>query len=98
MLGGDTELHRELEQQLAAFKGSEAVLLFGSGFSCNVGVIPALTGENDVIFSDELNHASIVDGCRLSSAQVRVYRHCDLDNLESLLAQSQDNPNRMIVS
>ena len=63
-LAGDTDVHRELERELAEFKGTEAALLFGSGFACNVGVIAALTAAEDVIFSDALNHASIVDGAR----------------------------------
>ena len=66
-LAGDTDVHRELERELAEFKGTEAALLFGSGFACNVGVIAALTAAEDVIFSDALNHASIVDGARLGA-------------------------------
>ena len=81
-LAGDTELHQALERELAEFKGTEAALIFGSGFSCNVGVIAALTTADDVICSDSLNHASIVDGCRLSAARTAVYPHGDVAGLE----------------
>jgi glycine C-acetyltransferase/8-amino-7-oxononanoate synthase len=73
--------HRELESQLARFKGYEAALLFGSGYLANTGVIASLAGEGEVVFSDELNHASIIDGCRLSRAEIFVYRHGDLEHL-----------------
>ena len=78
----------ELEENLAEHKGTEAALVLGSGFLANVGVIPALAGRGDAIFSDPLNHASIVDGCRLSRADVHVYQHRDADHLESLLRGS----------
>lgn len=97
-LSGDTDLHRALERELADFNGTEAVLLFGSGFACNLGVIAALTGKGDTVCSDELNHASIVDGCRLSGAQVRVYPHGDVTSLESALAESSRSSKRMIVT
>jgi glycine C-acetyltransferase/8-amino-7-oxononanoate synthase len=74
-------LHRELEQELADFKGYEACVLMGSGFLANTGVIAALAGRGDVILSDALNHASIIDGCRQSRAETIVYDHCDLDAL-----------------
>jgi 8-amino-7-oxononanoate synthase len=97
-LAGDTTLHGALERELADFKGTEAALLFGSGFSCNSAVISALTEAGDVIISDELNHASIVDGCRLSPARVRVYRHGDLESLDAVLSESADAVKRMIVT
>jgi 8-amino-7-oxononanoate synthase len=81
LISGNMEPHRRLEQHLAAFKGYEAALLFGSGYLANTGVIAALAGRGEVVFSDELNHASIVDGCRLSRAETFVYRHGDLDHL-----------------
>lgn len=84
---GNTELHRQLEQRLAAFKGTEAALVFNSGYAANLGVISALMGRGDVIFSDELNHASIIDGCRLSRAEVVVYRHNNMDDLEQKLRE-----------
>jgi 8-amino-7-oxononanoate synthase len=81
LICGNMEPHRELEERLAAFKGYEAALLFGSGYLANSGAIAALAGRGEVVFSDELNHASIVDGCRLSRAETFVYRHADLDHL-----------------
>jgi glycine C-acetyltransferase len=82
---GTMEIHLELERALAEFKGSEAALVFQSGFSANLGTIPALVGEGDGIFSDALNHASIIDGCRLGRAEVVRYRHADMDDLEAQL-------------
>jgi glycine C-acetyltransferase/8-amino-7-oxononanoate synthase len=73
--------HRRLEEHLAAFKDYEAALLFGSGYLANVGTISALAGRGEVVFSDELNHASIVDGCRLARAETFVYRHGDVEHL-----------------
>jgi len=81
LISGNMEPHRDLESRLAEFKGYEAALLFGSGYLANTGAIAALAGEGEVVFSDELNHASIVDGCRLSRAETFVYRHGDLDHL-----------------
>jgi 8-amino-7-oxononanoate synthase len=81
LISGNMEPHRRLESRLAEFKGFEAALLFGSGYLANTGTIAALAGEGEVVFSDELNHASIVDGCRLSRAETFVYRHGDLEHL-----------------
>jgi glycine C-acetyltransferase/8-amino-7-oxononanoate synthase len=81
LVSGTMTIHGRLEERLATFHGSEACLLFGSGYLANIGVIGALAGRGDVIFSDELNHASIVDGCRLSRAEVVVYRHRDVEHL-----------------
>ncbi|HEY6731185.1 MAG TPA: 8-amino-7-oxononanoate synthase [Solirubrobacterales bacterium] len=81
LISGNMEPHRQLEQRLATFKGYGAALLFGSGYLANTGTIAALAGRGEVVFSDELNHASIVDGCRLSRAETFVYRHGDLDHL-----------------
>jgi glycine C-acetyltransferase/8-amino-7-oxononanoate synthase len=74
--------HRRLEHRLAAFKGREAALLFGSGYLANLGVVGALARPGDVVFSDALNHASLIDGCRLSRAEVFVYDHCDTEHLK----------------
>src|SRR3990172_798787 len=74
---GPLDIHEELEARLAEFKRTEAVLAFGSGYLANLGVITSLTGPGDTILSDQLNHASIIDGCRLSGASVRIYRHRD---------------------
>jgi 8-amino-7-oxononanoate synthase len=81
LISGNMTPHRELERRLAAFKGYEAALLFGSGYLANVGTISALAGRGGVVFSDELNHASVVDGCRLARAETFVYRHCDVEHL-----------------
>ncbi len=81
LISGSMEPHRSLEERLAAFKGYEDALLFGSGYLANVGTISALARRGDVVFSDELNHASIVDGCRLSRAETFVYRHADVEHL-----------------
>jgi glycine C-acetyltransferase/8-amino-7-oxononanoate synthase len=88
LISGSMEPHLELESQLAAFKGYQASLLFGSGYLANTGVIAALTGRGEVVFSDELNHASIVDGCRLSRAETFVYRHGDVEHLAWGLGQA----------
>ncbi len=82
LISGNMEIHRALEAELAGFAGYEAALLFGSGYLANTGTIAALAGEGEVVFSDQLNHASIVDGCRLSRAETFVYRHADLEHLE----------------
>ena len=79
---GTTRLHMELEEVLAKFKGREAALVFNTGFAANSGILPALCREGDVIFSDELNHASIIDGCRQSKARTIVYKHNDMEDLE----------------
>src|SRR4030081_699026 len=81
LVSGTMTIHRRLEEHLADFHGSEACLLFGSGYLANLGVIGTLAGRGDTVFSDELNHASIVDGCRLSRAEVVVYRHGDIEHL-----------------
>ncbi len=90
LISGSMELHRKLEHRLAAFKGADAALLFGSGYLANVGVVTALTGRDQVVFSDELNHASIIDGCRLSRAETFVYRHRDTEHLAWGLRQAGD--------
>ncbi|HTU77946.1 MAG TPA: 8-amino-7-oxononanoate synthase [Solirubrobacteraceae bacterium] len=82
LVSGTMTIHGRLEEQLADFERSEACLLFGSGYLANIGVIGALAGRGDTVLSDELNHASIIDGCRLSRAQVIVYRHRDVEHLE----------------
>ncbi len=81
LISGNMEPHDRLEQHLAAFHGTETALLFGSGFLANTGIVAALARRGDVVFSDELNHASIIDGCRLAGAETFVYRHRDLEHL-----------------
>ena len=85
LLSGGTVLHATLEQEAASFTGAPAALLFNSGYHANTGAIPALAAEEDLIFSDELNHASIIDGCRLSRAETLIYRHADTGHLRGLL-------------
>jgi 8-amino-7-oxononanoate synthase len=89
LISGNMEPHRHLEERLAAFKGCEGALLFGSGYLANIGAISALAGRNGVVFSDELNHASIVDGCRLARAETFVYRHGDVEHLAWGLRQAE---------
>jgi glycine C-acetyltransferase/8-amino-7-oxononanoate synthase len=90
-------LHRRLEERLADFKGTESSLLFGSGYLANTGVIAALAREDDVVFSDELNHASIIDGCRLARAETFVYDHLDVEHLEWGLEEA-DGRGSLIVT
>jgi 8-amino-7-oxononanoate synthase len=98
LLAGYTHWHARLESRLAEFCGAEAALLFSSGYAANVGAIAALVGPGDVIFSDARNHASIIDGCRLSRAEVQVYRHADVARLQSLLTETPTRGRRLIVT
>ncbi len=88
LISGNMTIHRRLEEQLAEFKGTSACVVFGSGYLANTGVVSALAREGDVVFSDALNHASIVDGCRLAKADTFVYGHSDIDHLEWGLQQA----------
>ena len=87
LLSGGCNLHVKLEEKTACFKGTESALLFNSGYTLNAGAIPSITDAESAIFSDELNHASIIDGCRLSRARLYVYRHKDLFHLRELMAK-----------
>jgi 8-amino-7-oxononanoate synthase len=98
LISGTGPLHEELEQRTAQFKGTDAALVFNSGYAANAGIIPAIASEGDVILSDSLNHASIIDGCRLSRATLEIYRHCDCDHLESLLRKLSSSRRRLIVT
>ncbi len=95
LIAGNNVPHRELEDLVAGWKQTEAALVFGSGYQANVGIITSLTAEHDLIISDRLNHASLIDGCRLSKAETRVLRHCDADHLEYLLSEA--GPRRTLV-
>ena len=95
---GTVPVHLELERRLARFKGTEEALLYATGYMANVGVISAIVKKGDVIFSDKLNHASIIDGCRLSGAEVKVYGHLDYDDLERQLAADSGHRRRLVVS
>lgn len=97
-IAGTMSLHVELERRLAAFKQSPACISFQSGFAANLATIPALVGKGDVIFSDELNHASIIDGCRLTRAQVVRYAHNDVDDLRRKIEETIDYGRRLIVT
>lgn len=98
LVTGRSAWHVRLEERLAAFEGREAALLFPSGYAANVGTIPALARPQDVVFCDRLNHASLIDGCRLSGARFRVYRHDQLDRLERELGKAAGHRRRWIVT
>ncbi len=97
-IAGTFPYHLELEEALARFKGTEAALLFTAGFTANQGVLGALLKEGDLVFSDELNHASIIDGLRLTRATRLVYRHNDLDHLEELLKTHETEGLKLVVT
>ena len=97
-IAGTLTLHLQLEERLARFKGAEATIAFQSGFNANVAVIPALVGKEDVIFSDELNHASIIDGCRLSGAKIVRYAHNDPAALEQAIRSETGYRRALIIS
>jgi 8-amino-7-oxononanoate synthase len=97
LLSGGTDLHSELERRVAEFKGTESALVFNSGYTANISVIPAIAGEGDIIFSDELNHASIIDGCRLSKAKTIIYRHRDAAHLSELM-QKEDGNKKIVIT
>jgi glycine C-acetyltransferase len=96
-IAGTMDLHLELERRLADFKGVEGAISFQSGFSANLAVIPALVGGEDVIFSDELNHASIIDGCRLSRARIARYRHNDAGDLRRVVKEARQEGYRRAI-
>jgi 8-amino-7-oxononanoate synthase len=98
LVSGSSALHHELEGRLAGFKRTEAALVFNSGYAANTGIIQAVAEAEDVILSDSMNHASIVDGCRLSRATTLVYRHNDTNHLEELLRDSRNFRRRLIVT
>jgi glycine C-acetyltransferase len=96
-IAGTMTLHLELETRMAAFKGVQAAITFQSGFTANLATIPALIGKDDVIFSDRLNHASIIDGCRLSGGKIIPYDHCDVSSLEMVIHENLKNFRRAII-
>ena len=98
LVSGTSALHEELERRIAAFKGTESALLFNSGYAANTGMIPSVSGAGDVILSDSLNHGSIIDGCRLSRAQVHVYAHKDMEQVEGILKKTARAGRRLIVT
>lgn len=98
LITGNLWIHEELEQELAKFLGTPAALAFNTGYMANAGVIPALVGRGDFVVSDALSHASIVDGCRLSRAKVRVFPHGDLDALEQALREAASSGRRVLLA
>ena len=98
LVSGTFPLFTELENELAKFKNTEKALVFNTGYMANVGTISAIADKNTIIFSDALNHASIIDGCRLSRGAVKAYSHCDVDELKYLLKQVDRNARKLIVT
>jgi len=98
LISGHMSPHAELEARLAGWKECEAALSFSTGFQANLGVISSLVGRGDVVVSDALNHASIIDGCRLSRAEIAVYRHCDMDHLEDVLKAKSGGDGRILLA
>jgi len=96
-IAGTMRIHMELEEKIAAFKGVEACVVFQSGFTANAGTVSSILGKEDFILSDELNHASIIDGARLSRAKIKVFRHKDVAHCEELLKEIQNEPGRKLV-
>jgi 8-amino-7-oxononanoate synthase len=98
LMTGNCQLYTALESKIAAAKSTEAAIVFTAGYLANVSTIPVLVGEGDLILSDALNHASIIDGCRLSKATRQIYRHCDVAHLKELLANSAQFKRRLIIT
>jgi glycine C-acetyltransferase len=96
-IAGTMRIHMELEEKIAAFKGVEACVVFQSGFAANAGTVSSILGKEDFILSDELNHASIIDGARLSRAKIKVFRHKDVAHAEELLKEVEKEPGRKLV-
>ncbi len=98
LISGNMTLHEELERKVAQFKGTESAVVFSSGYMTNLGVIPSLVGEKDLIVADKLNHASLIDGCRLSGAMFRIYPHKNLKRLRELLGKRKQYRRAVIVT
>jgi glycine C-acetyltransferase len=97
-IAGTMDIHLELERRLAAFKQTEAVVVFQSGFAANAGTVAAVLGKDDVVVSDELNHASIIDGCRLSRAAIRVFPHKDVDAARRILGELPSGQRKLLIT
>ncbi|TFG75777.1 MAG: 8-amino-7-oxononanoate synthase [Thermodesulfobacteriales bacterium] len=97
LVSGSFDLHRMLEERIARFKNTESSILFSSGYLANIGTISALVGSDDIIYSDELNHASIIDGARLSRSTVRIYKHLDLNHLQELIESDKNTKCRKLI-
>src|SRR5437870_13741976 len=96
-IAGTMKIHMELEEKIARFKQVDACVVFQSGFAANAGTVQAILGKEDVIISDELNHASIIDGCRLSRAEIKVFPHKDVEACEKILQEIQDRGGRKLL-
>ena len=96
-IAGTMKIHMELEEQIARFKNTEACVVFQSGFTANAGTVAAILGKDDLIISDELNHASIIDGCRLSKAAIKVFKHRDLNDCERVCQETANWPGRKLL-
>src|ERR1700689_5174448 len=96
-IAGTMKIHMELGEKIAAFKGVEACVVFQSGFAANAGTVGSILGKDDFILSDELNHASIIDGARLSRGKIKVFRHKDVAHAEELLKEIQNEPGHKLV-
>lgn len=97
-IAGTTKLHKDLERKLSLFKGVESTISFQSGFCANLAVIPAIVSKKDVVFSDELNHASIIDGCRLSKTKIVRYAHCNPEDLQAKIHAEKDIKRKLIIT
>lgn len=97
-IAGTFTMHDELEKKLASFKNTEAALVFQSGFTANQGILSSILTKDDLVISDELNHASIIDGIRLTKAGKKVYQHADMEDLEKILKKSMNYRMRLIVT
>jgi 8-amino-7-oxononanoate synthase len=96
-LSGTSRLHQQAEEKVARFKGEEAALVFGAGYMMNVGTIPSIANKNDVVISDEFNHASIIDGCKLARTRVKVFKHNDMKSLERVLKSIPNNIGKLMI-
>src|SRR5579864_5488053 len=96
-IAGTMKLHMELEEQIAKFKNTEACVVFQSGFTANAGTVSAILGKEDLIISDELNHASIIDGCRLSKAAIKIFKHKDVADCERLCKETENFPGHKLL-
>jgi glycine C-acetyltransferase len=97
-IAGTMDIHMELERRLAAFKQTEAVVVFQSGFTANAGTVSSILAKDDVVISDELNHASIIDGCRLSRATIKVFPHRDVDTARAIVSALPSSQRKLIIS
>ncbi len=98
LIAGNLRVLCDLERELARFKGTEAALVYTSGYHANLGIIPTLAGKGDVVFSDALNHASVIDGCRLAGARTEIYNHCDPEHLDKRLAKVGKDARKIVVT